>query len=69
MATFDYDPEEIVQQPGQGGPLTLRSAIARLPAGPVIATTMLNRDKGKMPPFFDAAQVEEIRNLLSAGSP
>jgi hypothetical protein len=65
MATFDYDPDEIVQEPGQGGPLTLRNAIARLPAGPVTAITTLNRDKGKMPPFFDAAEVEELRKLLS----
>ena len=63
MPSFDFDPEEIVQQPGEG-PLTLRSAIARLPEGPVPATTMLNRDHGKEPPFFNAEQVEELRKLL-----
>jgi hypothetical protein len=65
MATFDFDPNEIVQQPGQGGPLTLWNAIARLPAGPVTAITMLNRENGKKPPFFDAAEVEKLRKLLS----
>jgi hypothetical protein len=61
---FDFDPDEIVQQPGHGGPLSLRSAIARLPTGPVAAITMLNRDNGKQPPFFDAKRVEELRELF-----
>lgn len=63
MPSVDFDPEEIVQQPGQG-PLTLRTAIARLPNGSVPATTMLNREAGKKPPFFNAEQVEKLRKLL-----
>jgi hypothetical protein len=64
VLTFDFDPDEIVQQPGQGGPIDLRSAVLRLPAGPVAAVTILGRAKGRLPPFFDSTQVEVLRDLM-----
>lgn len=64
MPNFDFELDEIVQQPGAGGPLPLRSAIARLPKGPVAATTTLNRAKGRQPPFFDSSQLAVLREML-----
>jgi hypothetical protein len=64
ILNFDFDPDEIVQQPGEGGPLTLRDAMERLPKGDVSATVMLIRERGKQPPFFDASQIEILRSLL-----
>jgi len=60
---FDFDSEEIVQQPGLG-PMTLRSAIFQLPPGPAPAETMLNRQNGG--PFFTAAQADALREYFKA---
>jgi hypothetical protein len=56
---FDYDLEEIVQMAGVG-PLSLKSALKRMP-GRIDARAVLYRDLGKNPTFFNAAQIETLR--------
>ena len=55
---FDYDLGEIVQM--DGGPISLRSALRRMP-DQVGALAVLYRDMGKAPAFFDAAQINLLR--------
>jgi hypothetical protein len=55
---FDYDLEEIVQMPGVG-PLSLKSAFKRMPER-IDVRSILYRDVGKNPTFFDAAKIEAL---------
>jgi hypothetical protein len=55
---FEYDLDEIVQM--NGGPITLRSALKRMP-DQISALAVLYRDMGKAPAFFDAAQIDLLR--------
>ena len=55
---FDYDLDEIVQMNGR--PITLRSALKRMP-DQIGALAALYRDMGKAPAFFDAAQIDLLR--------
>jgi hypothetical protein len=63
---FDFDPEETVQHPGLFGPMTLRKAIDRLPLGPLPPETILNREDGKKPAFFNAPQASALREYFKA---
>ena len=56
---FDYDLEEIVQMAGVG-PLSLKSALKRMPDRTDVRS-VLYRDLGKNPTFFNAAQIEALR--------
>ncbi len=62
---FDFDPDEIVQPLGSG-PMNLRKAIESLPPGPVSAETMLNRELGKKPAFFNAPQASALREYFKS---
>jgi hypothetical protein len=55
---FDHDLEEIVQMDGVG-PVSLKSALKRMPDR-IDILSILYRDVGKRPPFFDAAQIEAL---------
>ena len=55
---FDYDLEEIVQMDGVG-PISLKSALKRM-SDRIDVLSVLYRDFGKSPPFFDAAQIEAL---------
>ena len=56
---FDYDFEEIVQMVGVG-PVLLKSALQRMPDR-IDVRSVLYRDLGKNPTFFNAAQIEALR--------
>jgi len=56
---FEYDLDEMVQM--LGGPISLRTALKRMP-DQIGALAVLNRDAGKTPAFFDAAQIEALRD-------
>ena len=56
---FDYDFEEIVQMAGVG-PLSLKSALKRMPDR-IDARSILYRDLGKNPTFFNAERIEALR--------
>jgi hypothetical protein len=56
---FDYDLEEIVQMVGVG-PLPLKSALKRMPER-IDVRSILYRDLGKNPTFFNAGQIEALR--------
>jgi hypothetical protein len=56
---FDYEPEEIVQMAGVG-PLSLKSALKRMPDR-IDERSVLYRDLGKNPTFFNAEQIEALR--------
>jgi hypothetical protein len=68
---FDYDLEEIVQMDGVG-PISLKSALKRMPDR-IGVLSMLHRDAGKNPSFFNAAQIEALleryRSDFTAGNP
>jgi hypothetical protein len=55
---FEYDLEEIVQMDGIGL-VSLRSALKKMPDR-IDVLSVLYRDVGKSPPFFDAAQIEAL---------
>jgi hypothetical protein len=56
---FDYDLDEIVQMVGVG-PVSLRSALQRMPDR-IDVRSILYRDLGKHPTFFNAGQIETLR--------
>ena len=64
MADFEYDFDEIVQLTGHG-PLTLRTAILKAPPGPIPVQAMLHLEVGKVPSFFYADQISELRRILN----
>jgi hypothetical protein len=68
---FDYDLEEIVNMDGIG-PVSLKSALRRMPDR-IGVLSMLHREAGKNPSFFNAAQIEALleryRAELTAGNP
>ena len=68
---FDYDLEEIVQMDGVGL-ISLKSALRRMPDR-IGVLSMLHRDAGKNPSFFNAAQIEALleryRSDFTAGNP
>jgi len=68
---FDYDLEEIVQMDGVGA-ISLKSALKRMPDR-IGVLSMLHRDVGKNPSFFNAAQIEALleryRSDFTAGNP
>jgi hypothetical protein len=68
---FDYDIEEIVQMDGVGL-VSLKSALKRMPDR-IGVLSMLHREAGKTPSFFNAAQIEALlerhRADFTAGSP
>jgi hypothetical protein len=55
---FDYDLEEIVQMAGVGS-VSLKSALKRMPDR-IDARSVLWRDLGKNPTFYNAAQIEAL---------
>ncbi|SHJ46259.1 hypothetical protein SAMN05444159_0683 [Bradyrhizobium lablabi] len=55
---FDHDLEEIVKMDGVGL-VSLKSALKRMPDR-IGALSMLHRDVGKTPSFFNAAQIEAL---------
>jgi hypothetical protein len=71
MINFDYDLGEIVQMAGTG-PVPLRTALLQMP-GRVDPVSVLHRDAGKKPAFFDAGQIQALldrhRVALQAGKP
>jgi hypothetical protein len=68
---FDYDLEEIVNMDGVGL-VSLKSALKRMPDR-IGVLSMLHRDVGKTPSFFNAAQIEALlaryRSDFSEGNP
>jgi hypothetical protein len=68
---FDYDLEEIVNMDGVGL-VSLKSALKRMPDR-IGVLSMLHRDVGKNPSFFNAAQIEALlaryRSDFTAGNP
>jgi hypothetical protein len=56
---FDYDLDETVQMVGVG-PLPLKSALKRMPER-IDVRSILYRDLGKHPTFFNAGQIEALR--------
>jgi hypothetical protein len=71
MISFNYDLDEIVQMAGTG-PVPLRTALLQMP-GRVDPVSVLHRNAGKTPAFFDAVQVQALvdrhRVALQAGKP
>lgn len=56
---FDYDLEEIVQMAGVGS-VSLKSALKRMPDR-IDAQSVLWRDLGKNPTFYNPSQIETLR--------
>jgi hypothetical protein len=71
MIDFDYDLDEIVQMAGTG-PVRLRTALLQMP-GRVDPVSVLHRDAGKKPAFFDGGQIQALLDrhqvALQAGKP
>jgi hypothetical protein len=71
MINFEYDLDESVQMAGTG-PVPLRTALLHMPAR-VDPVSILHRDAGKKPAFFDAGQIQALldrhRVALEAGKP
>jgi hypothetical protein len=68
---FDYDLEEIVNMDGVGL-VSLKSALKRMPDR-IGVLSMLHRNVGKNPSFFNAAQIEALlaryRSDFAEGNP
>jgi hypothetical protein len=71
MINFDYDLDEIVQM-ADTGPVPLRTALLQMPDR-AVPFSVLHRDAGKNPAFFDAGQIQALldrhRVALQAGKP
>jgi hypothetical protein len=71
MISFEYDLDEIVQMDGKGS-VALRTALMHMPER-VGSPSVLHRDQGKKPAFFDAGQIQALldrhRVALEAGKP